>query len=706
VSESAHAGSGTSLSDYDSDVSCDSSKGSTDPGTSHTLSVSYGDQVICTITNHRKAEVRVIKQLDPATDPGKFDLTIGADTYDNSGDGYGDGGSTGFHQVANGSVTVSESAHTGSSLSDYVSDVDCGSKGTSSTTSKTFTVGYGDQVTCTITNHRKPEVQVIKQLDPASDSGLFDLSIAGTSYDNSGAGFGDGGSTGFQQVSPGSVTVGEAGHGSTSLSDYDSDVDCGAKGTSATTSKTITVAYGDSVTCTITNHRKPEIKVDKVLAPSTDTGRFDLKIDGTTASGPDGVGDGGTTGFQQVSAGEHSVSEAAHSSATDLGDYSSKVSCDSDKGSTDPGTSHSLTVGYGDRVTCTITNTLIPINVGIDKKGPDFAHDGDKLTYTITVSNPGTTTLRNVTVTDAIKGQTHGCDAGGGPTLTGGDANGDGLLQTTETWTYSCTYTVQHSDEDSAHNIVNVASVTASDNSGHSVGPVTDDATTKILHPAIAIDKTGPATGQAGDLIGYVLTVTNPGDTGFAESTVKLQDAQCTTAVQLLGKGGDTSPDSLDPGDVWSYSCGVQTNVGDTAVHNTGSVTGCDQLGGCVSAEDSADTTLTQPEQLLLPERITPGSAKLAGRTGCVAKAFNARVRGTKIATVVFFLDGKKVKTLRKPNAKKDFQLRVNPAKMKIGVHRLVANVTFASGSGTKPKTIRLSFQRCAKKLAKPRFTG
>jgi hypothetical protein len=32
--------------------------------------------------------------------------------------------------------------------------------------------------------------------------------------------------------------------------------------------------------------------------------------------------------------------------------------------------------------------------------------------------------------------------------------------------------------------------------------------------------------------------------------------------------------------------------------------------------------------------------------------------------------------------------------------------VTFQQGSGTKPKTMRLSFQRCAKKLAAPRFTG
>ena len=96
--------------------------------------------------------------------------------------------------------------------------------------------------------------------------------------------------------------------------------------------------------------------------------------------------------------------------------------------------------------------------------------------------------LGSMVVTDQIKGQTHGCDAGGGPTLTGGDTNSDGLLQSTETWTYSCTYTVQHGDEDSTHHIVNTAHVTATDGSGHSVS---DDAswTTLVIHPLIAITK-------------------------------------------------------------------------------------------------------------------------------------------------------------------------------------------------------------------------
>jgi hypothetical protein len=174
----------------------------------------------------------------------------------------------------------------------------------------------------------------------------------------------------------------------------------------------------------------------------------------------------------------------------------------------------------------------------------------------------------------------------------------------------------------------------------------------------------------------------------------------------LLGKGGDTTPDTLDVGDAWTYSCSVQTAVGDTAVHNTATADGVDPFGKKVNSESSADTTLTQPAQLVLPERIVPGSAKLAGPTGCAAKAFNARVRGTKIATVVFVLDGKVVKRVKNTANKKLIQLRVNPAKFRVGVHRLVVNVTFQSGSGTKPKTMRLSFQRCAKKLAAPRFTG
>jgi hypothetical protein len=124
------------------------------------------------------------------------------------------------------------------------------------------------------------------------------------------------------------------------------------------------------------------------------------------------------------------------------------------------------------------------------------------------------------------------------------------------------------------------------------------------------------------------------------------------------------------------------------------------------SSGGQPSAAISQYEQIVAGERVLPGSAKLAAPTGCVAKAFNARVSGQNVAKVVFTLDGKKIKTLTKPNSGTRFQVRINPAKMKIGVHRIVAKVTFAAATKKAAQNFRISFQRCAKKLAAPRFTG
>jgi hypothetical protein len=96
----------------------------------------------------------------------------------------------------------------------------------------------------------------------------------------------------------------------------------------------------------------------------------------------------------------------------------------------------------------------------------------------------------------------------------------------------------------------------------------------------------------------------------------------------------------------------------------------------------------------------------LLGPTGCTAKAFQARVRGVKIAKVVYTLDGHKIATVTRKNAAGNYAVRIDPRRLKIGVHRLVAKVTFQRGSGTKAKTYRLAFQRCSRALRSPRFTG
>jgi hypothetical protein len=124
------------------------------------------------------------------------------------------------------------------------------------------------------------------------------------------------------------------------------------------------------------------------------------------------------------------------------------------------------------------------------------------------------------------------------------------------------------------------------------------------------------------------------------------------------------------------------------------------------SSGGQPSASVSQYEQIVAGERIVPGSARLLAPTGCVSRAFNARVSGQNVAKVVFKVDGKTVKTLTKPNAGTRFQIRVNPAKLKIGVHRILATVNFAAATKKSPQTFRISFQRCAKKLAAPRFTG
>lgn len=64
------------------------------------------------------------------------------------------------------------------------------------------------------------------------------------------------------------------------------------------------------------------------------------------------------------------------------------------------------------------------------------------------------------------------------------------------------------------------------------------------------------------------------------------------------------------------------------------------------------------------------------------------------------------MKTLTRANFRGTHALRINPHKLRLGIHRLVVSVTFKRGSGTKAKTFHLAFQRCPRTLRAPRFTG
>lgn len=126
-----------------------------------------------------------------------------------------------------------------------------------------------------------------------------------------------------------------------------------------TTTRTVVVGPGETVTCTFTNQRETgKLKVVKDIFPDTDTGRFDLSIDGAVKAAA--VGDQGTTGFVTVATGIHEIAETG-AGTTNLDNYDTMYKCVGgvygNMGEMVSGeTMAEVEINTGDEVTCTFIN--------------------------------------------------------------------------------------------------------------------------------------------------------------------------------------------------------------------------------------------------------------------------------------------------------------------------------------------------------------
>ncbi|MEZ4854530.1 Ig-like domain-containing protein [Flavobacterium sp.] len=179
---------------------------------------------------------------------------------------------------------------------------------------------------------------------------------------------------------------------------------------------------------------------------------------------------------------------------------------------------------------------------------------GDQITYTFTVTNDGNTSMENVVVNDP--------DLGGdiaGPAS--GDDNNDGILQVTETWIYEAVYTITQTDIDNGF-VYNQATVCGDTLTGTEdcddstdptpcptcpVDPNCPDCTITplTLTPALVSTKVDTLVDggdglQAGDMITYVITVTNTGN-------VTLTNIEVTDADAVITGGNPIA--TLAPGD-------------------------------------------------------------------------------------------------------------------------------------------------------------
>lgn len=138
---------------------------------------------------------------------------------------------------------------------------------------------------------------------------------------------------------------------------------------------------------------------------------------------------------------------------------------------------------------------------------------GETITWSITVTNSGNVTLKDIQVSDSLtyQGDESGNKLSG--TLTP-PAGFDGNLDRGESVTY--TYSYQVTEADLGKTLVNTATATGKDSNDKNAEPDSDEADpvrTDDLKPSLSVTKTADReTAAVGETINYTITVTNNGN--------------------------------------------------------------------------------------------------------------------------------------------------------------------------------------------------
>jgi hypothetical protein len=289
--------------------------------------------------------------------------------------------------------------------------------------------------------------------------------------------------------------------------------------------------------------------------------------------------------------------------------------------------------------------------------------------------------------------------------------------------------------------------------------------------PAFALEKlqqieggggsytTAPLSGEVGKTIDYKILLSNTGNVPL--SFAALEDPRCDAGTITGGPTGE-----LAPGASVEYLCTHLITPADAeagALTNTVTLTGAPPEGDGTPVEHSSNTVEVTPQAAAPPEPEpptpvqptpvvpTPGSStpaaqggvlaskseqapgttgtssvssaktavvptlkltlpRLKGPQGCVRSSFHASVKSAHVASITFFMDGHKLKTLTARNARKGLlSITIDPTSLHVGPHKLSAKITMVKTSASAKAlkgTRRRTVLRCDPAVVTPKFTG
>ncbi len=240
----------------------------------------------------------------------------------------------------------------------------------------------------------------------------------------------------------------------------------------------------------------------------------------------------------------------------------------------------------GQKATDTDSKTVKVPKPGIDvvktadPAGPVAKGTLVKYTYTVTNTSENAP-LTEVTVTDPK------CE----PKFVSSDGNTDEVLDPGETWTYTCSATLEETT-------TNTVIATGKDEAGTVVDDQ-DEVTVKVPKPGMKVVKTASASSvTVGESVTYTYEVSNTGDTELLN--VKVTDDKCAPVDYTSGDADNNGKLGLK--EVWTFTCTTTLQV---TTENTALATGKDNTGQEVTATDSKTVTVTQVSPVAA-KRICP----------------------------------------------------------------------------------------------------
>ncbi len=309
----------------------------------------------------------------------------------------------------------------------------------------------------------------------------------------------------------------------------------------------------------------------------------------------------------------------------------------------DVGQSPTVTVNSDSPAVASVTyrDPADPLNVSIDKVGPDTANVGDTITYTFTVglgNLPFDTTddvdlqpLTSVAVTEVVSAPDFAdrCTASA-LTLTNKENVGPlgaNWLENGERWAYSCTHVVTMADATDNDGAVlkNRARVQGTDRYGRTASD-TDDHVVTILLPDLHIVKS-PDDGRVfpGQTATYTIVVSNagPGRANAVTLSDPLPDGIDWSATITSPDGDDTcsiAPNVGTDDQVLSCSFGNLASGGSKTV----TVSGSTDSGDCGPLPNTATADAGNDDPVSDGARITVDCADVTVAKVAVADPINA----------------------------------------------------------------------------------